>query len=225
MLDRPDQGHASTKLALAAGITSRSQYSSITLRPTFHDLVAFESGYLKNSQIEMLTAELRTYFPQDELKLHQFKLVDAISISPLSKMQKDLSWRLKLNWGTETDPNCFYCNHLNFNYGNGLALENTIFNNDALFLFLQITSQVNWTLSEKLLLGPSLFGGWLLKPVKRLHVLLTAQYDYFLIEKVIDRLSVQSSVNFVLAKDLELRLSGESIDRHLEGELALGWYF
>ena len=90
---RPDQGHHTTRLALAAGAYGDHGYLEIKARPAYHDLLDPPGGYITGSQIEFLAVDARIS-EREGLELSSFKPLTIFSITPRTNLIRPYSWRL-----------------------------------------------------------------------------------------------------------------------------------
>lgn len=92
---RPEQGHDTARLAVQAGQYDGRDYAQLRLRPAFHDLLDPEGGYLPGGQIDFFDITARYYPDEDNLRLHEFRVLDIVSISPRDAFFRPMSWRVK----------------------------------------------------------------------------------------------------------------------------------
>lgn len=95
---RPDQGHKSARISVAAGQENGAAFQELRLRPVFHDLLDPEQGYVPGAQIEFVNTVLR-HRQHDKLRLEQLDIVDIVSLSTRDDLLKPWSW--KVNVGAE----------------------------------------------------------------------------------------------------------------------------
>jgi len=91
---RPDDGHRSRRWAIGAGTHDEESFLEIRLRPAYHELLDYQSGYKRGSQIVFLDAALRYYAQQERVKVEAIRLVDIVSIAPRSRFFEHLSWKV-----------------------------------------------------------------------------------------------------------------------------------
>lgn len=70
-------------------------FTSVRVRPAFHDLEQNDTGMLPFSHIEVMSVEARYYETEKRTTLHQFTLVDLINTTPLTHLDKHFSWRAR----------------------------------------------------------------------------------------------------------------------------------
>lgn len=97
----PMRGHGVRRLGLGLGFWGNRPVGRFSFRPLYHDNYDRQAGFLANSQINALQAELR--FSQDgageaELALDRFDLVDFRSFPPYGPMTPSLAWTGHMGW-------------------------------------------------------------------------------------------------------------------------------
>lgn len=95
---RPEQGHASFRLAVGFGSDGEQSYQSLRLRPAYHDLLDPEAGYTPGAQINFLEFSLRHPNNSTGLKLEGLKLIDIVSLTPRDRFFQQSSWKINTGW-------------------------------------------------------------------------------------------------------------------------------
>ncbi len=94
---RPESGHASGRVGLAAGRLGGANALFLDLRPAYHDLTDPETGYARGAQIRFLDLG----FSQREgqgWRLDRFLPVDIVSVAPRLSWTQPLSWKVRFGW-------------------------------------------------------------------------------------------------------------------------------
>ncbi len=94
---RPDEGHASSRLALGAGRRAGRDFAELHVRPTYHDVLDDDAGYVRGAQIEFFDIRLRRY-GADRPRLESFTPVDIFSVAPRDEFFQPRSWRVSGGW-------------------------------------------------------------------------------------------------------------------------------
>lgn len=94
---RPEAGHASGRIGLAAGHLDGAPALFLDLRPAYHDLLDPETGYARGAQIRFLDIaasqrEGRSW------QLDRFLPVDIVSVAPRRSWTQPLSWKVRFGW-------------------------------------------------------------------------------------------------------------------------------
>jgi hypothetical protein len=103
---RDDQGHDTFRLSLGGGRTevggSGRNFSQLTFRPAYHDLLDPPEGYRPGAQLQFLRLDARYYADNSELQVEQLTGVEIRSISPRNRFFSPLSWQVSFG-GRRTD--------------------------------------------------------------------------------------------------------------------------
>jgi hypothetical protein len=94
---RPDQGHASKRIALGAGRDAGRTFQELDLRPTYHDLLDDDAGFVRGAQIEFFRTTLRHY-DTEGTRVERLVPLDMFSVAPRSDFFKPTSWRISAGW-------------------------------------------------------------------------------------------------------------------------------
>lgn len=92
--ERPDEGHASSRATLAAGVRKDAFFVEAGVRPAYHDLLDADGGYTAGSQIDFLNAAARYYPEDDRLRLHRLDLVHIVSLAGRDAFFRPVSWKV-----------------------------------------------------------------------------------------------------------------------------------
>ena len=74
------------------GSRSKNDFTQITWRPAYHDLLDNDQGQVAGSQINFLDTTLRKYSAHDNVQLERLTVIDIFSITPTNRFFKSLSW-------------------------------------------------------------------------------------------------------------------------------------
>lgn len=123
---RPDEGHPSSLLALGAGWERSEPYTSLRLRPAYHELMDNDIGYDRGAQILFLNTIGRWYPERDKFQLQHLDIVSVESIAPRNQFFQPYSWKVRT--GLSQHPRRPNQDSLVFflNTGSGLAWENRL---------------------------------------------------------------------------------------------------
>jgi len=103
--ERPDKGHYSMRNGISLGLfqlgedqDSQSFFADYDWRPTLHDLNSPATGYSRELQIKMLEFKFRAYDKPDfnKPKVKMARWFEVLSIPPVGRVRKPLSWALSL---------------------------------------------------------------------------------------------------------------------------------
>lgn len=90
----PEEGHHSNRFSLGIGLKEDKFFQEIRYRPTYHDLLDNDKGYLEGAQIVFGGTALRYYFSDRRLELEDLDIIDIVSISPRDEFFRSISWKI-----------------------------------------------------------------------------------------------------------------------------------
>src|SRR3569833_3119426 len=90
---RPEQGHATRRLAVGAGRDAHRDFQSLEFRPAYNDLLDPGGGYTDGAQINFMDLGLRRYQEDGNVALEKLTLVDIYSLAPRDAFFKPVSWK------------------------------------------------------------------------------------------------------------------------------------
>jgi hypothetical protein len=202
---RPDQGHASARFDIGVGSQEGDAYVDLRLRPTYHDVLDAEGGYVRGSQIEYFALLLRHY-ENENFRVEDFKLLDILSVSPRDDFFKALSWkvnvgatRLYLQNGDE--PLAAYMNG-----GAGYSWEMSTANNSLLSVLLESTLEVDGELDSGYALGAGPSIQWLKDVSPNWRLLARARYQQFGLGDIHSASDLTLSNRLSLGRNMAVRL-------------------
>ncbi|WP_203299645.1 DUF4105 domain-containing protein [Marinobacter sediminum] len=91
---RDDQGHNTFRASISAGQQAHREFTELTLRPAYHDVLDPPAGYRRGAQLQFLRLDARYYTDNDELQLEQLIGVEIRSLSPRDQFFSPLSWQV-----------------------------------------------------------------------------------------------------------------------------------
>ena len=94
---RPDQGHRTRRFAAGAGQRDHRGFVELGLRPTYHDLLDDDAGYVAGAQVEFFHLRARAYEGRD-VRIESFVPFAVSSLLPRDDFFQPRSWRLAAGW-------------------------------------------------------------------------------------------------------------------------------
>jgi len=94
---RPDQGHRTSRVAAGAGRREHEDFVELGVRPTYHDIVDDDAGYVGGVQIEFFKLRARLY-EREDARIESFIPLEIFSLSPRDEFVQSRSLRLALGW-------------------------------------------------------------------------------------------------------------------------------
>jgi hypothetical protein len=152
---RPDQGHATSRLALGAGRRDGADFIELRGRPTYHDLMDPQDGYARGAQIEFFDFGLRQYSKDIGFRVEDFRPVTIVSIAPRNEFFQPLSWQFDTGWARRRIADGSEPLVLGVHGGSGLAwtVPDTLKSTTLIYAFIESTLQVDQRLESGFALG------------------------------------------------------------------------
>ncbi|OGA41608.1 MAG: hypothetical protein A3G28_01685 [Betaproteobacteria bacterium RIFCSPLOWO2_12_FULL_68_19] len=94
---RPDEGHASSRFSLGAGTQAGREFGELRLRPTYHDILDPDEGYVPGAQTEFFHFAFRHY-REGGTQLESLIPIDILSLSPRDEFFRSWSWKASAGW-------------------------------------------------------------------------------------------------------------------------------
>jgi len=99
---RDDEGHDTFRVSLGSGQLDHAEFTQLTLRPAYHDVLDPPEGYRSGAQLQFLRLDARLYHDNDELQVEQIVGVEIRSLSPRNQFFSPISWQVGFG-GRRTD--------------------------------------------------------------------------------------------------------------------------
>jgi hypothetical protein len=94
---RPDEGHRTARISTGAGRRDQQGFLELGVRPTYHDVVDDDAGYIGGAQIEFFHLRARRY-EGASARIESFIPVNIFSLSPRDEFVQRKSWRVAAGW-------------------------------------------------------------------------------------------------------------------------------
>lgn len=99
---RDDQGHGTFRASVSGGRLGDRNFTELTLRPAYHDVLDPPAGYRGGAQLQFLRLDTRLYTDNNEVQIEQLTGVEIRSLSPRNPFFSPLSWQVGFG-GRRTD--------------------------------------------------------------------------------------------------------------------------
>ena len=221
----PELGHGSARLGLGVGRNGNERFEEVSLRPAYHDLLADDTGYGKDSQILFLDLTARRYNESEKTKIDSFKLIDIVSLTPYDPLFNKKSWKLSVGLDTIKDLDCSYCNSLKVSYGMGLSYKPGFFSPFLLYSLLDLDLELSRRLDRDYRLGGGGTIGALLDITD--HWRIQASGDYLSFPLGNESHYYKASVNqrYSFTQNLDVRAGWNIMNSRQEWLAGLNYYF
>lgn len=221
----PHLGHGADRLRVGVGHNDHEPFQEIAYWPAYHDLLAKETGYARDSEIIFMDFRFRYYDETRRLTLDRAKLLGITSLNAYDPLFARPSWRLGVTVDTLRDFDCPACNSFKGNFGMGLAHRPDFFSPLLLFGFVDVEAEFAEKLDENYRLGGDVELGGLIDLSENWKIGFTGAYKYFPLGDDKDFFTASFEQRFSLSQNLDLRLEYRRHDESNEGVFAVNFYF
>ncbi|SDZ16900.1 protein of unknown function [Nitrosomonas sp. Nm58] len=221
----PDRGHGTDRFRLGVGHNDREPFLEFAYRPAYHDLMAKDVGYDKNSEIIFMDFKLRYFFESERVRLDQAKILSITALNPYDSLFVKPSWRATLEIDTLRDRDCNYCNSVKGNYGSGISYRPDFLSPLLLFSFVDLKTEFSGNLKRDYRLGGDVELGAFYDISEDLRIKIAGSYQFFLLGDSKRYFTSHFITRYALSQDLDLRLEFNRFDHSNEGIFAVNYYF
>jgi len=221
----PELGHGSARVKLGIGGNESELFEEISFRPAYHDLLAKETGYGKDSQILFLDITARYYNESRKARLDSLKLIDIISLTPYDSLFKKLSWKLSVGLDTIRDLNCGYCNSFKTNYGIGLTYEPDFFSPIVFYSLINLELELSGHFDDDYRLGGGGTAGTLIDITKNWRIQVAGDYLSFPLGNESHYYKVLVNQRYSISQNVDVRLEWNLLNSQNEWLSAINYYF
>jgi hypothetical protein len=234
--DHPEDGTPSAKISLYGGNQGDLKNFGLDLRPALHDLMDDDRGYAPNSKVVFGEINLRYLESDHSIHLHQFDVIDVVSLSPISPLNHSLSWAAGIGEHSPEDIFCQECiagrGYLAGGYSFRLGPDE--FSSPVFYSLLKANLEYGEVFLHSFRTGPSLEMGILEALPAQIKIGTNGEFFYFpnqdpALQAFAKWGALLSWQPHFLAKNLELRIkAGEVLKPYrtfFENQATLSLYF
>lgn len=221
----PELGHDSARLGAAGGVDSGDPFAEIRIRPAFHDLLAKDIGYGRDSQILFADLAVRYYDRSSRIRLDRLQVIDVLALTPYDPLFRPLSFHLGLGIDTIRDIDCGLCNAARFDYGFGLAYRTGVVSRLRLYSLVDFAVESSPKLDRSYRLGGALQAGVLLDVGDNWRFQVTSDYFVFLLGHRSSYPRIGFSQRYAVSTNLDFRLVFDRIGERRQWSLGANVYF
>ena len=221
----PNLGHGTDRFRVGMGHNDRESFLELAYRPAYHDLMAKDVGYDKNSEIIFMDFKLRYYLESERIRLDQAKILSITALNPYDPLFTKPSWRTDVEIDTLRDHDCNYCNSFKANYGRGISYRPDFFSPLLLFSFIDLKTEFSSHLKQSYRLGGDVEIGAFYDVSKNLRVKLAGSYQVFILGESKLFFTSHFITRYALSQDLDLRLELNRYDHNHEGIFSVNYFF
>lgn len=221
----PELGHGSARIQVGFGRNGREFFEQVSIRPAYHDLLASDRGYGKDSQILFLETTGRYYQDTATFKLDSFRLIDIISLTPYESLFGKKSWRLSIGLDTIRDQDCQYCNSFKAGYGIGVTYKPHDFSSFLFYALADFELEASRRLDPDYRLGGGPRAGTLIDFSRAWRLHIEGFYLNFPFGHDPDYYKLSVNQRYAVTPDLDLRVQLGTLSSRKEWLLAANYYF
>ncbi|SEL52763.1 DUF4105 domain-containing protein [Nitrosovibrio tenuis] len=222
---RPEHGHGTDRFLLGIGHNAREPFLEFAYRPAYHDLMARDVGYDKNSEIIFMDFKLRYYLESQRVRLDQAKLLSITSLNPYDSLFAKSSWRVDVGIDTLRDRNCNYCNSFKATYGRGISYRPDFFSPLLLYSFVDLKAEFSGDLKQYSRVGGDAEVGAYYDITENLRIKLAGSYQVFVVGESKRFFTSHFITRYALSQDLDMRLELNRYDHNNEGIFSVNYFF
>jgi hypothetical protein len=221
----PELGHGSARIGLGVGRNGHERFEEVSLRPAYHDLLADDTGYGKDSQILFLDMTARRYNESEKTKIDSLKLIDIVSLTPYDPLFNKKSWKLSIGLDTIKDLNCGYCNSLKGDYGMGMAYKPGFFSPLLLYSLIDLELELSRRLDSNYRLGGGGTIGALLDITDHWRIQSEGEYISFPLGNESHHYKASVNQRYSFTQNLDVRAGWNLMNSRQEWMAGINYYF
>lgn len=221
----PDMGHGADRFRIGMGHNDREPFMEFAYRPAYHDLMARDEGYDKDSEIIFMDFKIR-YFPESgRVRMDQARFLSITALNPYDPLFFKPSWRVNFSIDTLRDRDCNYCNAMTGSYGKGIAYRPAFFSPLLLFSFMDLKADFSSHLKKDYRFGSDVEIGAYYDFNPHLKIKLAGSYQVFVLGEQKQFFTTHVTTRYALSQNLDMRLEYNRYDHNNEGIFAVNYYF
>ena len=226
----PHKSHGSMRVLLGTGMTSeyRTGFATLGYRLALHDLADPPDGESELLQLQFLETRLRYDYGRQKLTLDTLTFAELVALSPLTRFEKKLSWRVRA-FGTRLHdraaPDAF-AHGMNASVGGTLGSDSEHF---VVFLmadaYVAFSGQVDGIGGSFVRAGVGPFGGVRVRLPASTIGMITGSMSYLPAQSLDATFDVRAILRTRLSTNVAMGLEGAAQPRAFELQLGSYLYF
>jgi len=221
----PELGHGSAQVGLGMGRNGNELFEEVSIRPAYHDLLAKDTGYGKDSQILFLDLTARRYNASEKTKIDSFKLIDIVSLTPYDPLFNKPSWTLSVGVDTIKDLDCGYCNSFKGNYGIGTAYQPRFFSPFLFYSLIDLQMELSNGLDRRYRLGGGGTVGALIDLTSDCRIQIAGDYLTFPLGRESHYYKASIVPRYAIAQNFDVRAGWSILNSLQEWSAGINYYF
>jgi Domain of unknown function (DUF4105) len=221
----PELGHGSARIGLGMGRNGNELFEEVSIRPAYHDLLAKDTGYGKDSQILFLDLIARHYNKSEKTKIDSLKLIDIVSLTPYDPLFNKKSWRLNIGVDTIKDLKCGYCNSFKVDYGIGMAYQPGFFSPFLFYSLIDLQMELSNDLDRRYRLGGGGTIGGLIDLTHDWRIQMAGDYLSFPLGQESHYYRASVIQRYSVTQNLDIRAGWNVLNSRQEWSAGINYYF
>jgi hypothetical protein len=221
----PELGHGSARAGIGYGRNGNEFFEEISIRPAYHDLLANDTGYRKDSQILFFDLTARRYNESEKTKIDSLKLIDIVSLTPYDPLFNKLSWKLNVGVDTPKDLDCGYCNSFKGNYGLGMSYQPRFFSPFIFYSMVDLEMELSHDLDRWYRAGGGGTFGALIDLTHDWRIQITGDYLSFPLGQESHYYKASAVQRYSISQNADIRAGWNVINSRQEWSAGINYYF
>ncbi len=221
----PETGHGSDRIRTGVGLHDGEWFEELSYRPGYHDLLASDQGYSKDSQILFFDAAVRYYHDQDRVRLDRLALFDIVSLTPHDRLFRKKSWALHLGIDSIKDLDCGFCNSVKGHYALGLGYKPRVTSPLMVYALADVEAEASDDLEDYYRAGGGGTLGVLLDFAGWWRIQLRGEILYFPLGHESDYYELSVAQRLSLSQNFDVRIDASKLDDLYKGILSFNLYY
>jgi hypothetical protein len=122
---RPEEGHGAYQLSAGVGSSHRAidstPFAELGFKFAYHDLLNSDRGYTRFSHVDFPSLRLRAR--EKKVWIERLGLLSVTSLSPITTLEKNISWNFDSYYGVPKDLGCLDCHTAVLDAQGGVAFD------------------------------------------------------------------------------------------------------
>lgn len=195
----PEKSHDSSAVYLGLGSLNEINYTSLKWRSAFHDLEQGDMGVVPMSLNNVGTFDFRYFHENQKWSLYNATLMHLINTTPVTQLDKNLSWKARLEVLDQWRPD--------IEYAVGYSFELGLLNRSRLTYFFTGRFSKNLLNTNFLQIGPELL--FITYPTEKLG--LSLDLSYLAETQNIPYLRFSGKLNYEVFRNFDIQLMGNDL--------------
>ncbi len=203
--DAPEKGHSSTRIQVGTGQVRGKNFSEVGMRVAYHGLLDHETGYTPGAQIELGRLRVRMESQPARLRIQELKLVNIISLFPISSLFRQPSWKIGIGWETICQSDCDQDLAFQVNAGLGSMVQTRFMKHEMFYGFAELELNAGSVFNQGYRIGPGATTGVFAEVTSQWKIHAFIHHVSFLSGEHIGMVSWSLHQNYSVDKNLALR--------------------